>query len=725
MLIAALTLMLAAGDKPDGPALYKQHCARCHGAEGQGAKKYAKPLAGDLAVPQLAEYLDKTMPEDDPDALDADQSRAVAEYIFGTFYGKTARDRRTPVRADLSRLTVRQYDAAVADLVGSFRGEATYDFRPEGARAEPVRYARKDFVGSVFAPATGEYEFAFTLPADVRGRVWLNDFNKPLVDAWVRSGPETEFRARAKLLGGRGYRLKIEAVKIDKAGKNKKDFVGPPAPESPPAAVLRWAVPGGRPLELVPDRFLSEAKVSEVYVSPVSFPPDDRSLGWERGNFVSKAWDQATTDAAVAAADHVTARLDELTGTKPDAKDRGDKLKAFVTTFVGRAFRRPLDDKQKSLYVEGPFKREADPAQAVRRAVLLALKSPRFLYREVGEPTPQHDTAARLAFALWDGLPDKQLREAADKGKLGTPEQIRKQAERMRADPRFALKLEGFLRHWLQVDHVGELAKDPKKFPGFDAATAADLRASLDRTLADAATSGDFRKLVLGDELYLNGRLAKLYGADLPADAAWQRVKLDPGQRVGVLTHPFVLATFAYPGASSPIHRGVFLARGVMGRVLMPPQEAFSPLAEDLHPTLSTRERVTLQTRGANCQGCHTVINPLGFTLEGFDGIGKLRELDRGKPVEITGAYTDRAGAGRTFTGPAELAAFVADSPEVHGAVAEGVFHHFVGQPVRAFGADAADKLRESFAAAKYDLRVLAVEAAVLGAMPPVAVAAR
>lgn len=727
MRIATLSLALLAAPAPAGPdgaALYKQHCAWCHGPEGQGGKKYAKPLLGDLAVPQLAEYVDRTMPEDDPDKLDAAESKAVAEYIAGRFYGKAARDRLTPVRADLSRLTVRQYDTAVADLIGSFRGEAKYTFKDEGARAEPVRYNRRDFVGSIFAPATGEYEFVFTAPADVRGRVWLNDFTRPLVDAWVRSGPDTEFRGRARLLGGRAYRLKIEAVKIDK-NRKKKDFVGPPAPDTPPAVVLRWAPPGGLPLEVVPDRFLSDGKVPEVYVSPVPFPPDDRSMGWERGNAVSKAWDQATTDGAVAAADHVAARLDELAGTRPDANDRIDKLKAFAAGFAERAFRRPLTGAQKQVYAEKPFQKEADPAAAVRRLVLAVLKSPRFLYREIGEPAGQHDTAARLAFALWDGLPDKALREAAARDQLGTPDGVREQAERMRSDPRFAAKLTGFLHHWLQVDHAGDMVKDPKRYPGFDKAAAADLRASLDRTLADAVQDGDFRKLVLGGEVYLNGRLAGLYGADLPADAPFTKVPLDPAHRVGVLTHPFVLAAFSYAHASSPIHRGVFLARGVMGRVLMPPSEAFSPLAEDLHPNLSTRERVTLQTKGADCQGCHTVINPLGFALEGFDGIGKLRLLDRGKPVDTTGGYTDRAGQRRAFAGPKELAAYVADSPEVHAAVAEAVFHHLVQQPVRAFGPDAAEKLRAAFADSGYDLRKLAVEAAVLGAMPPAAVAIR
>ena len=675
-LLAVVFASPAAG--PDGAALYKQQCARCHGADGQGAKKYPKPLAGDLAVPQLAEYLARTMPEDNPESLDPAEATAIAAFMAGDFYGKQARDRRTPVRADLSRLTVRQYDTAVADLLGSFRGEPKYDFKPDRGQAEPVRYARNDFVGSLFAPHTGEYEFVFTAPADTRGRVWLNDFTRPLVDAWVRSGPETEFRGRAKLLGGRAYRIKVEAVKIDKNRKRNKTFVGPPAPDSPPAVVLRWVPPGGLPLEVVPDRYLAESKVPEVYVNPVNFPPDDRSMGWERGNAVSKAWDQATTDAAVAAADHVAARLDQLAGLGPDTKDAAERMRKFVELLVGRAFRRPLTDELKRVYVDGPFSKEADPRAAVRRAVLLTLKSPRFLYREIGGDGGQHDVAARLAFALWDGLPDKALRQAAERGKLGTPDEVRNQAERMRTDPRFAAKLTGFLRHWLQVEHAGDLSKDPKRFPGFSKEAAADLRASLDQTLHDAATSGDFRKLVLGDELYLTGRLAKLYGADLPADAPLTKVKLDPDARAGVLTHPFVLAAFSYSGASSPIHRGVFLARGVMGRVLMPPQEAFSPLAEDLHPTLSTRERVTLQTQGATCQGCHTVINPLGFTLEGFDAIGKLRTEDRGKPVEITGSYTDRAGAKQEFASPKELARYVADSPEVHAAVAEAVFHHLV-----------------------------------------------
>jgi hypothetical protein len=242
----------------------------------------------------------------------------------------------------------------------------------------------------------------------------------------------------------------------------------------------------------------------------------------------------------------------------------------------------------------------------------------------------------------------------------------------------------------------------------------ADLRTSLEMFLDEVVGSkaSDFRQLLKSDEVYLNGRLAKVYGADLPADAPFTKVKLDAGQRAGVLTHPYLLSSFAYTDHSSPIHRGVFVAKGLLGVGLKPPQEAFSPLAASAHPTLTTRERVALQTKGANCQSCHTVINPLGFPLEGFDAIGKVRAKDNNKDVDTTGRYLTKAGTEKTFTGPLELAAFIADSPEAHAAFAEQMFHHLVQQPVRAFGPNRAEELRDTFAKSGYSIRALAADIA-------------
>jgi hypothetical protein len=220
----------------------------------------------------------------------------------------------------------------------------------------------------------------------------------------------------------------------------------------------------------------------------------------------------------------------------------------------------------------------------------------------------------------------------------------------------------------------------------------------------------DFRRLLSGDELFLNGRLAKFYGVDRPATADFTRVAFDKGKRAGVLTHPYLMASFAHSSESSPIHRGVFLARGVLGLSLRPPPEAVAPLPPDLHPDLTTRERVALQTKANACMTCHGVINPLGFTLEHFDAVGRYRDQDHGKPIDASGSYRSRDGKTVTLTGARELANFVAGSPEAHEAFVEQLFHYLVQQPARAYGATTLDELRTSFAANGFNIRKLVVE---------------
>ena len=506
-------------------------------------------------------------------------------------------------------------------------------------------------------------------------------------------------------MAGRAYPLKLEFFKSKEAK------------EKTAAITLEWKPPTGvagpiPPADLSPNRF------PETLVISAAFPPDDRSLGWERGNTVSKAWDQAATDAAVETAGYVIAHLRELSGVANDAGDRGPKLRDFCRRFVERAFRRPLTDEQKHLYIDHLFDAAPNPDTAVKRVVLLALLSPRFLYREVGGGPDAFDTASRLSFALWDSPPDQELLDAAAGGRLTTREQVAAQAERMLNDRRAHAKLREFLHLWLKIDPAPDVAKDADRFPGFDPAVVADLRTSLDLFLDDVTWNGDsdFRRLLLADDLYMNGRLAKFYGVDLPADAPFQKVKLNPQQRAGVLTHPYLMAAFAHTSATSPIHRGVFLVRGVLGLTLRPPPEAFVPLPESAHPDLTTRERVALQTKPASCQSCHGVINPLGYTLEHFDAVGHFRDLDGGKPIDATGTYQTRNGQTVKFDGARELATFLAGSEEVQTAFAEQLFRHLAKQTVRAYGPKELAELREAFAKNGFSIRKLAVEAATAAA---------
>jgi hypothetical protein len=255
---------------------------------------------------------------------------------------------------------------------------------------------------------------------------------------------------------------------------------------------------------------------------------------------------------------------------------------------------------------------------------------------------------------------------------------------------------------------------------------AADLRTSLEIMLDDLVwRDGDFRRLFTAEDVPLNGRLAPLYGANLPVDAPFTPVRLDDGRRGGVLTHPYLLAVLAYPGTSSPIHRGVFLARSIFGNVLRPPQEAFAPLAAEQAPHLTTRERVATQTSGVACQSCHTLINPLGFALEEFDAVGRHRSTEQvgdvAKPVNADGSYQPRVGPAASFRGGRELGGYCAGSHDAQEAFVQALFHAVVTQPVRAWGPDTLERLRSGFEAGGFDIRRLLADIMVVAAFPPAA----
>jgi hypothetical protein len=687
---------------------------------------------GDKSIGQLTRLIAKTMPEDDVGSCVGGDAARVAAYIHESFYSPTAQARHAQARLELARLTVRQYRNVVADLIGGFRepppagrriglrGEyftgrrhkpeervidrtdtsVRFDFgdgSPLAGTIPPEEFSAR-WQGSVFAPDTGEYEFV--IRSRNGSRLWVNDNRKPLIDAWVRSGIEPETRASIFLLGGRSYPLRLEFFKSKEAK------------EKSAAVTLLWKPPGGQD-QVVPERVLSPEGGAETYVVATTFPPDDRSVGYERGSSVSKAWDQATTNAALEIAAYVSGRIDELAGVSSDAPDRVERLKAFLVRLGERAFRRPLSGEETDFYITRQFQKPGEVGAAVKRVVILLMKSARFLYVDAESSGSDPDAvAARLSFGLWDSLPDEPLRQAARSGRLATRDDVAREAERMLADPRARAKLRDFFLHWLRADAASELSKDPQRFPDFTPELAADLRTSLDLFLDDVALSdaADLRQLFLAESLYVNGRMARFYGLDLPEDAPFQKVPAPAGTRAGVLTHPYVLSVLAYSGTSSPIHRGVFLYRGVLGRGLRPPPAAVAPFAPDLHASLTTRERVSLQTSPETCQTCHGQVNPLGFTLEAYDAAGRFRTTENDRPIDASGSYLDRTGSRQEFTGAPALALYLASSEDVENAFIEQLFHHLVKQPLAAFGPSLLSELRTDLVQQNFHIRKLMVD---------------
>lgn len=749
-------------DNP-GAAIYQKLCVDCHGAKGEGVKDKADdPLRGTRSLESLAKKIDKTMPEDHEELLNADESAQVAAFIFDAFYSPAAQARNNPAHRDLMRLTVSQYQNSVTDLVGQFRGgfdrppgaerglKAHYsgpaiepppapDAKPEEKKKEekkdkpkfkfdrvdpqisfnfaekspePEKIIPEEFSirwdGALIAPETGNYEFI--LKTENGARLFINDKKDPLIDGWVSSGPDVrEEKKSIFLLGGRSYPIFLEFFKFK---------------EKTSSLQLLWKPPHGA-VEPVPTRVLSPNSLPQSMIVSTNFPADDRSDGYERGTGISKTWDQATTEAAIEVVGHVEKALDDFSGSKPGTPERADKLKEFCRRFVEIAFRHPLNAEERQQYIEAQFQKAATPELAVKRVILRTLKSPRFLYPEIPDGTPPNGNtvATRLAILLWDSIPDSKLTKAANEGKLATRELALKEASRMAADQRTRAKLHGFFNHWLELDRAESASKDPATFPGFDASTMADLRTSLWMLVDQVLQSekADYRELLQSDSLYLNERLAKFYGKEVTG-SEFQKVAFDPSQRSGVLTHPYLLSALAYSKQSSPIHRGVFLMRNIAGLTLNPPPAAVQ--FEDSHfdPSLTMREKVVSLTKNQNCMSCHGVINPLGFSLENFDAIGRWRTEDNHKPIDAASTFECHNGQNVSLNGPRDMAKYAVNSPDAHRVFIRQLFQHIVKQPVGAYGSDQLEKLRSSFENSGYNIQKLLVEIAVTAAtydLPP------
>ena len=749
----------AAEAEHPGRAIYQRLCADCHGDRGQGVEgEYDDALTGEKSLEALAKLIERTMPEDDPKACVGEDAKQVASYIYDAFYSPAAQARNDPPRKDLARLTIPQFRNSVMDLLGRFRMGPGFDrpvagehglkgsyrgFEPlkpgdklpkgiasqrEKGRVkhnfdrvdagvafhfgeespEPGKMGADEFRlhwdGCVIPPETGAYEFA--AKTENGFRLWVNDDDEgdPLIDGWVSAGPQVrEEKKTIFLLGGRPCALRLEHFKFQ---------------EKTSSIELWWKPPHGI-AEIIPARVLRTERPRELMIVSNEFPPDDSSGGYPRGTTISKAWDQAVTEAAITTAEHVVENLDELSRSKPGAPDRDARLREFALSFVETAFRRPLAGDRKQSLVDEQFKTAKTPETAVKRIVLHALKSPEFLYPNLRdhERGDDHDVAARLALTLWDSLPDKKLAQAAAAGKLRTPGEIRAEAQRMTADPRAREKLRGFFHHWLELERAEGTSKDPKIFPDFTPELLADLRESLMQFIDQVVWSerSDYRELLQADYLLLNERLGKFYGKPVAGDD-FQRVSFDPRQRAGVVTHPYLLASLAYTKQSSPIHRGVFLTRNIVGMSLKPPMKAV--VFEDSHfnPKLTMREKVTELTRSGGCMACHKLINPLGFTLENFDAVGRWRAKDNNKPVDPVGEFSNNEGKTVRLTGPRDIVDYVASNPSGHRAFIRHLFHHLVKQEPAAFGLSTLDDLQRGFAASGCHIQKLMTEIALVAA---------
>ena len=331
-----------------------------------------------------------------------------------------------------------------------------------------------------------------------------------------------------------------------------------------------------------------------------------------------------------------------------------------------RAYRRPVTDADVDTLLafydagrsEGGFER------GIQEALARLLVSPQFLFRIERDPVGVEaggvyrisdlELASRLSFFLWSSIPDDELLEAAEAGTLREPGVLGAQVRRMLADPRAAVLARNFGGQWLFVRNLRAVDPDASAYPEFDdnlrEAFRRETELFLEHQLRD---DRPLVELLTADHTFLNERLARFYGVRNVYGAHFRRVRMPDPRRAGLLGHASILTVTSYATRTSPVVRGKYLLDNILGAPPPPPPPNVPALEETAAAGhgASIREQMEQHRRSPACASCHQRMDPLGFALENFDGIGQWRDDDGGAPIDASGLLPD----GTAFTGPADF----------------------------------------------------------------------
>jgi hypothetical protein len=314
--------------------------------------------------------------------------------------------------------------------------------------------------------------------------------------------------------------------------------------------------------------------------------------------------------------------------------------------------------------------------------------------------------ASRLSYFLWSTMPDETLLADAERGVLR--KNMDKQIERMLKHPRAQALVDNFASQWLQFRSLASLTPDKKTFPDFDD----DLRAAMEKEteLFFANIIKEDRSLLdflSANYSFINARLARHYGIKGVTGDDFRRVSLEGTPRGGILTHASILTLTSNPTRTSPVKRGKWVLENLLGAPPPPPPPNVPDLKEDKKAKLtgSLRQRMEQHRADAACANCHARMDPLGFGLENFDGIGKWREKDEGFPINPSGELV----SGEEFKGPQDLKKILLEKKkdEFMRCVSEKMLTYALGRGLEFYDRCALDQIRRDLAKNKYKFSAL------------------
>ena len=402
----------------------------------------------------------------------------------------------------------------------------------------------------------------------------------------------------------------------------------------------------------------------------------------------------------------------------------------IITRLTRQAFRRPVTDADLeiplSFYEQGQANGGFEAG--VRNALMMVLATPEFLYRFTTAPedsapgsvyaVDQFGLASRLSFFLWSSLPDEELLKLAEQGELDDPRVIAAQVQRMLADRRAASLVANFAQQWLDIRGVRDIVPDPVLFPEYNPDLGDAFARELELFVGSVFLEDrSVLELLDGKHTFLNERLALHYGVSAVRGDNFRRVELTDENRWGLFGKGGILMATSYPNRTAPVLRGAWILEAITGTppASPPPNvEAFPETQEGEQPK-TVRERLEMHRANPSCNGCHGVMDPLGFALENFDAIGAWRVKDREAlaVIDSSGQLAD----GTVVNGPVDLReALLGDPTQFVQTLTEKLMIYALGRSVEYYDMPAVRRIVRD--AKREDYRFSAILAGIAQSEP-------
>ena len=415
-----------------------------------------------------------------------------------------------------------------------------------------------------------------------------------------------------------------------------------------------------------------------------------------------------------------------------DADEEAACADTILATLARRAWRRPVDDADLGIlriaYAAG---REAGGFEAgIERALQQLLVSPEFLFRVEADPADAPaaagrnyrvadlELASRLSFFLWSSVPDDELLDAAAGGTLSDPAELGRQVRRMLADDRARALTDNFVGQWLQLRNLEAARPSQVLFADFDEGLRQAFRRETELFFESIVREDrSVLDLLDADYTFVNDRLARHYGIPHVQGSHFRRVPVS-GHRGGLLGQGSILTITSHPVRTSPVFRGRWILTNILGTPPPDPPPNVPALPDRAGAyadrTPSMRERMAAHRDNPACASCHAMIDPLGFGLERFDPVGRLRDVDeQHQPIDASGVLPD----GTAFDDvPGLRAALLARPDRFVGTLTEKLLTYALGRGLEPYDMPAVRAIVRR--AADEDYRLSAVVLGIVESLP-------